>query len=167
MTDSPELPPALVNLGLMLGSGGIGAILLALIQKPWTKAERDRHEAASAKDKNEGNAGVLHAMASTFTDVTASLREEIERLQNDAGEMRLRTIKFELELKAALQQVSDLEKLLSHKDRTNEELMVELTKARAERDLAQSHVVQQEGVIRQLNAVIESQRRENERHDAA
>lgn len=159
MSATQQLPSWLTTIGLAVGSGGLGAALLALIQKPWTKAERELADATADKDKSLGRAEILQAMASTFTDVTGSLREEIERLQGDAGEMRLRAVQFELELKAALQQVSDLEKLLLQKDQTIERLTEDLARVRSQRDLGQERIVQQEDEIRQLNQQLESRKR--------
>jgi len=159
MSATQQLPSWFTTLGLAVGSGGLGAALLALIQKPWTKAERDLADATADKDKSAGRAEILQAMASTFTDVTGSLREEIERLQGDAGKMRLQAVQFEVELKAALQQVADLEKLLTLKDQKNETLVSEILRVKEERDLARERIVQQEGEIRQLNNLIDSLKR--------
>lgn len=145
--------------GLIMGGTGLGAIIVALIQKPWTRGEQSALHANSSKDKSVGDAGMLTAMASTFTDVTDGMREEIVRLQVHAGDMRQQAVQFEADLRAALQRVEDLHRMLAEKDATINRLQQDLDRVRSERDIAQERVIQQEGEIRQLNMIIESKKR--------
>jgi chromosome segregation ATPase len=142
---------------VFLSGGGLVALIASLIKKPWTKPEQAALNATATKDEAMGKADMLQAMASTFTDVTGGLRGEIERLQKDAFEMRERAIQFEAELRAALQRVDDLERMLEEKDRIIAQQLEDLTRVRGERDTALERVTQQEGEIRQLKQLIESQ----------
>jgi len=155
-----HLPEWLSNIGLLIGGGGIGAVLLAMVQKPWTKVEQKALHASASKEEAAGKADLLVAMTSTFTDVTGGLRQEIERLQEDAGELRQRAVQFETELRVALQRVNDLERLVAEKDAVIARLTEDLDRVRAERDEARARTVQQEGEIRQLNQLIGSDKRQ-------
>lgn len=159
MQASPHLPAWVNGIMLALGGGGVGAVIVALVRKPWTLTEQASLNAKAGRERAAGEADVLTAMASTFTDVTGGLREEIERLYSEASEMRQRAVQFEIELRAALKRVSDLEQLLEQKDATIARLQADLDRVRAERDAANERVVQQEGEIRQLNALLESKKR--------
>lgn len=144
------------NIAWLLSGGGLGAIILSLLKKPWTKPEQEALSAVASKDRSAGQADLLVAVTTTFKDVTGGLREEIERLQTDAGELRQRAVQFESELKLALQRVDDLERLVAEKDAIIARQQADLERVRAERDLYKERVVQQEGEIRQLKQLLES-----------
>ena len=160
MSAENNVPEWLSNIGLLIGGGGIGAVLLAMVQKPWTHVEQKALHASASKEEAAGKADLLVAMTSTFTDVTGGLRHEIERLQLDAGELRQRAVQFETELRLALQRVDDLERLVAEKDAIIARLTEDLDRVRTQRDGALARTVQQEGEIRQLNQLIDSDKRQ-------
>jgi chromosome segregation ATPase len=140
------------------GGGGVTAVIVALVNKFRSREDREAITATAEKNRAEGAADVLTSVASAFTEVTGGLREEIERLQGDAGEIRQRAVRLEAELDAALKRVDDLEHQLDEARLANERLQADLDRVRGERDAAIEKCVQQEGEIRQLKAVIEAQR---------
>lgn len=69
---------------------GLGGVLTALINRPSRRAV----DATASREHATGEAAVITATASAFTEVTSGLREEIERLQRVA-------VTFEADLAAA------------------------------------------------------------------
>lgn len=143
----------------LLGGGGLGAVIVALINKLRTREERQEVQAKTAKTLAEGEAAVLTSVASAFTEVTGGLREEIERLQGEAGDIRDRAGLLETELRIAMQRVVDLERQLEDKAAICERLQADLDRVRGERDAAVEKTIQQEGEIRQLKSVIDAHAR--------
>lgn len=125
----------------LLTALGLGGVLTALVQRPSRRAI----DATASKDHATGEAAVITATASAFTEVTSGLREEIERLQRVA-------VTFEADLAAAHDRAVALEAQV----RT---LTADLERVRKERDLAMEKAEQKEGEIRQLKAVIDAHAR--------
>lgn len=125
----------------LLTALGLGGVLTALVQRPSRRAI----DATASKDHATGEAAVITATASAFTEVTSGLREEIERLQRVA-------VTFEADLAAAHDRAVALEAQV----RT---LTADLERVRKERDLALEKAEQKEGEIRQLKAIIDAHAR--------
>jgi chromosome segregation ATPase len=121
---------------------GLGSVLTALASRP----SRQSVEATAAKDQAQGEAAVITATATAFTEVTSGLREEIERLQQVA-------VRFEADLAAAHDRIVAAEKRAA-------QLTRDLDRVRGERDAALAKVELQNGEIRQLQQVITSLKRE-------
>jgi len=128
----------------LLTALGLGGVLTALIQRPSRRAI----DATASKDHATGEAAVITATASAFTEVTSGLREEIERLQRVA-------VTFEADLAAAHDRAVAL-------DGQVRKLTGDLDRVRRERDAALEKAEQKEGEIRQLQQVISSLRRTEE-----
>ena len=64
----------------LLTALGLGGVLTALVNRPSRRAV----DATASKEHATGEAAVITATASAFTEVTSGLREEIERLQRVA-----------------------------------------------------------------------------------
>ncbi|HEY1071516.1 hypothetical protein [Brevundimonas sp.] len=125
----------------LLTALGLGGVLTALVQRPSRRAI----DATASKDHATGEAAVISATASAFTEVTSGLREEIERLQRVA-------VTFEADLAAAHDRAVAL-------DAQVRKLTADLDRVRRERDAALEKAEQKEGEIRQLQQVISSLRR--------
>ena len=65
------------GIAALLGALGLGGVLTA-------RPSRRAVSATAAKDEATGEAAVIGALANAFTWTTASLREEIERMQGNA-----------------------------------------------------------------------------------
>lgn len=130
--------PSWEGLLALLGALGLGGVMTALIQRP----ARRSVDAAAAKDMASGEAQVITATATAFTEVTSGLREEIERLQRVA-------VTFEADLAAAHDRAVAL-------DAQVRKLTADLDRVRRERDAAVDKVEILNGEIRQLNQVIAS-----------
>lgn len=149
----------------LIGGSGIGAAVVALINKFRPKEDRDAVKAAAEKTRQEGEAVVLTSMAEAFTEVTGGLRGEVERLRGEAGEIRARAVSLETKLDAAMARVEDLERQLDEAKAIHERLQGDLDRVRGERDILHDRCVQQEGEIRQLKAVVEAHGRVSDRTD--
>lgn len=133
--------PSWEGIAALLTALGLGGVLTALVQRPSRRAI----DATASKEHATGEAAVITATASAFTEVTSGLREEIERLQRVA-------VTFEADLAAAHDRAVALEAQV----RT---LTADLERVRKERDLAMEKVELKEGEIRQLKAVIDAHAR--------
>ena len=122
----------------LFGALGLGGLLTALAQRP----SRQNAEASAVRDKGTGEAAVIAAMANGFTEVTSSLREEIERLQGLSAT-------FEADLAAAHERAVALERLV-------ERLTRDLEMTRVERDEWKAKAEQLAGEVRQLQQVLTS-----------
>lgn len=131
-------PGSFQSIAALLGALGLGSALTALIQRP----SRAAMEASASKDHATGEAAVITATATAFTEVTTGLREEIERLQHVA-------VKFEADLAAAHDRAVALEKQVA-------QLTADLLRVRTERDAALEKVELLNGQLRQLQQVIAS-----------
>ena len=120
---------------------GLGGVLTALINRP----SRRSVEAAAAKDMASGEAQVITATATAFTEITSGMREEIERLQQVA-------VRFEADLAAAHDRLVAAEKQAA-------QLTRDLARVRSERDAALEKIELLTGENRQLQQVIASLRR--------
>lgn len=150
----------LVQAGILLfGGGGIGAVIIALINRWRSKEDVAAIKAATEKTTRTGEAEITKAVTVAFVDVTGSMRAEIERLQEDAVQLRERAAAHETELRAALARVIELEQRLSESAALVERLQADNDRIRGERDQAHERIVQQEGEIRQLKATIDAQTR--------
>lgn len=138
---APLVSPA--GLLALLSALGLGGVLTALIQRP----PRRNQDAVAAKDHATGEAAVITATATAFTEVTSGLREEIERLQRVA-------VTFEADLGAAHDRVVALEAQVR-------KLTADLERVRQERDAALDKGEMLTGEVRQLQQVIASLRRES------
>lgn len=125
----------------LLTALGLGGVLTALVNRPSRRAV----DATASKEHATGEAAVITATASAFTEVTSGLREEIERLQRVA-------VTFEADLAAAHDRAVAL-------DAQVRVLSADLDRVRQERDAALEKAEQKEGEIRQLQQVIASLRR--------
>lgn len=125
----------------LLTALGLGGVLTALVNRPSRRAV----DATASKEHATGEAAVITATASAFTEVTSGLREEIERLQRVA-------VTFEADLAAAHDRAVAL-------DAQVRKLTADLDRVRQERDAALEKAEQKEGEIRQLQQVIASLRR--------
>lgn len=132
--------------GSLIAALGLGGVISALIQRPSHRSVA----ASAAKDHATGEAAVITATATAFTEITSGMREEIERLQQVA-------VRFEADLAAAHDRIVSAEKQAS-------QLTRDLARVRAERDAALAKVEQQNGEIRQLQQVIASISREEGAH---
>lgn len=133
----------------LLGALGLGGILTALIQRPPARAV----DATAAKDHATGEAAVITATAKAFTDVTTSLREEIERLQQEAA-------RFGADLAAAHDRAVALEAQVR-------QLTADLERVRQERDAALEKAELLNGQVRQLQQVVASATRTDTKGDTA
>ena len=133
--------PSWEGLVAFLGAIGLGGVLTALAQRP----ARRSVDASASKDHATGEAAVITATATAFTEVTSGLREEIERLQRVA-------VTFEADLAAAHDRAVAAEAQIR-------KLTADLERVRRERDVALEKVEQKEGEIRQLKAVFDAQKR--------
>lgn len=147
---------------VLLGTGA-GGVIVAIINRFKSREERDALNATSDKDRAAGSADVIHAVTEAFTGVTGGLREEIERMKVDAGDLRQRAVQLESELDAALKTIGLMEQQLAEAKANAERLQADLDRAhgdldrvRGERDLAQARVAQLEGELRQMQAVVTS-----------
>lgn len=139
----------------LLSAVGLGGVLTALIQRP----SRRSVEAAASRDEATGEAAVIGALATAFTGTTGALREEIDRMQDMLNELRDRVVEAEAELRAAAGREAVLERLLAEKTAQLEVSHADVLRLRGERDVAVERTVQQEGEIRQLNAVLSAKER--------
>lgn len=143
----------------LLGALGLGGVLTALINRP----SRRTVAAIASKDEATGEAAVIGALASAFTDTTASLREEIDRMQEMLNEFRHRVAEAEAEVKAAVAREAVKDRLIADQRAQLEIAHADVIRLRGERDASNERAVQQEGEIRQLKAVIEAYGRVEER----
>ncbi|WP_312599054.1 hypothetical protein [Brevundimonas sp.] len=139
----------------LLSALGLGGVLTALAGRPSGRAVA----ATAAKDEATGEAAVIASIASAFTGTTASLREEIERMQETLNEFRQRVAEAEAEVRAAVAREAVKDRLLADQKAQLEIAHADVLRLRAERDAANDKSVQQEGEIRQLKAVIEARAR--------
>jgi len=129
------------GIAALLTALGLGGALTAWAQRPSRRAV----DATAANAHATGEAAVIAATATAFTEVTSGLREEIERLQQVA-------VRFEADLAAAHDRTVTFEAQVK-------QMQADLDRVRAERDAAIEKTVQQEGEIRQLKAVIDAHAR--------
>lgn len=139
----------------LMGALGLGGVLTALASRPSRRAVA----ATAAKDEATGEAAVIGALANAFTDTTASLREEIERMQNTLNEFRQRVAEAEGEVRAVLAREAVKDRLIADQKAQLEIAHQDVIRLRGERDAAMDKAVQQEGEIRQLKAVIDAHER--------
>lgn len=139
----------------LMGALGLGGALTALISRPSRRAV----SAAAAKDEATGEAAVIASIASAFTGTTASLREEIERMQEALNEFRERVAAAEAEVRAAVAREAVKDRLIADQKAQLEIAHQDVIRLRGERDAANEKAIQQEGEIRQLKAVIDAQDR--------
>ncbi|TFW14417.1 hypothetical protein EGY25_04285 [Brevundimonas intermedia] len=139
----------------LLGALGLGGALTALASRPSRRAVA----ATAAKDEATGEAAVIGALANAFTGTTASLREEIERMQDTLNEFRQRVAEAEGEVRAVLAREAVKDRLIADQKAQLDIAHNDVVRLRAERDAALETSIQKEGEIRQLKAVIEAHAR--------
>ena len=139
----------------LLGALGAGGVLTAIAGRPSRRAVA----ATAAKDEATGEAAVIASIASAFTGTTASLREEIERMQEALNEFRERVAAAEAEVRAAVAREAVKDRLIADQKVQLEIAHNDVVRLRAERDAALETSIQKEGEIRQLKAVIEAHAR--------
>jgi chromosome segregation ATPase len=144
---------------LVLGSGGIGGVLVAIINKMRAPEDRRAIHAAAEKDEALGEAAIIGAVASAFTSTTGALREEIERMQAMLNELRTRVVEAEAEIRAAAARETALERLVADQKTQLETSHADVIRLRGERDMALDRVAQLEGENRQLKAVADAAKR--------
>ena len=142
----------------LMGALGLGSVLTALASRPSRRAV----SAAAAKDEATGEAAVIASIASAFTGTTASLREEIERMQEALNEFRERVAAAEAEVRAAVAREAVKDRLIADQKLQLEIAHQDVIRLRGERDAANEKTVQQEGEIRQLKSVIHAHERARE-----
>lgn len=138
-----------------LGALGIGGVLTALAGRP----SRRSVEATAANAEATGEAAVIASIATAFTGTTASLREEIERLQDMLNELRSRVVEADVEIKAAALREGELIRENASLRSQLEVSHADVVRLRAERDARDETIVQRDGEIRQLKAVIDAHAR--------
>lgn len=143
----------------LLASGGFGAVVLELIRRVKSKEDKRVLEANAAKDNASADSLIIDSVAGAVAAVTGSLRGEIERLQQEAHDLRDRATTMSVELTAALTKVDALERQLSDKTDQIARLTADLDRVRAERDARGERILQLEGELRQLQSVISAQGR--------
>lgn len=143
------------GIAALLTALGFGSMLTALINRPSRRAVA----ATAAKDEATGEAAVIKSIAEAFTGTTASLREEIERMQETLNEFRERVAEAEAEVRAAVAREAVKDRLIADQRTQLATAHDDVIRLRAERDAAIEKTVQQEGEIRQLKAVIEARTR--------
>ena len=136
----------------LLSACGLGGVLTALAGRPSSRAVA----ATAAKDEASGEAAVIASIASAFTGTTASLREEIERMQETLNEFRQRVAEAEGEVRAAVAREAVKDRLIADQKLQLATAHDDVVRLRGERDAFQAKIVQQEGEIRQLKAVIDA-----------
>ena len=139
----------------LLSACGLGGVLAALANRPSSRAVA----ATAAKDEATGEAAVIGALANAFTGTTASLREEIERMQDTLNEFRQRVAEAEGEVRAVLAREAVKDRLIADQKAQLDIAHNDVVRLRAERDAALEASIQKEGEIRQLKAVIEAHAR--------
>lgn len=143
----------------MAGSSVLGVVAAELIRKVRSKEDKDALAAVASRDHAQGEAAVIAAMAGAFTGTMGGMREEVERLQERLDALHKRVVEAEAALQAAAVENTALV-------RENTDLRTQLDTAhadviriRGERDTAVERVLQQEGEIRQRDAIIEAKKR--------
>ena len=142
----------------LLGALGVGGVLTAIAGRPSRRAVA----ATASKDEATGEAAVIKSIAEAFTGTTASLREEIERMQDTLNEFRERVAEAEAEVRAAVAREAVKDRMIADQKAQLEIAHNDVVRLRNERDAAIEKTVQQEGEIRQLKAVIEAKTRVGE-----
>lgn len=146
----------------LLGATGAGAIGSELVRRWKSREEKAQITAGAAKSEAEGDALLIETVAGSVAAITGSLRQELDRLQTEAGDLRDRAKTLEADLRVALARVGELERALDTAHARIAELTADLDRVRGERDVSQERVVQQEGEIRQLKAIVEAAGRARE-----
>ena len=146
----------------LLGATGAGAIGSELVRRWKSREEKSQITAEAAKSEAEGEALLIDTVAGSVAAITGSLRQELDRLQTEAGDLRDRAKTLEADLRVALVRVSELERALANAEARIAELTADLERVRGERDVSQERIVQQEGEIRQLKAIVEAAGRARE-----
>lgn len=136
----------------LIGAGGLGGLLTALVQRPSKRAV----DAAASRDEATGEAAVIGAMATAFTGTTGALRAEIDRMQDMLNELRERVVEAEAELRASTAREAALAQVVADQKAQLETSHADVVRLRGERDAALESSTQKEGEIRQLKAVIEA-----------
>jgi len=139
----------------LLGALGIGGALTAWVQRPSRRAV----DAAAARDESTGEAAVITSLATAFTGTTASMREEIDRLQIVLNDLRTRVVEAEAEIRAAALREADQARIIADLREQLEVSHADVVRLRAERDTALASTTQKEGEVRQLKAVIDAHAR--------
>lgn len=146
----------------LLGATGAGAIGSELVRRWKSREEKSQITAQAAKSEAEGDALLIETVAGSVAAITGSLRQELDRLQTEAGDLRDRAKTLEADLRVALVRVSELERALAAANVRIAELTADLERVRGERDVSQERIIQQEGEIRQLKAIVEAAGRARE-----
>ena len=143
----------------LAGSSVLGATITELLRKVRSKEDKAALHAVASRDHAQGEAAVIASMAAAFTGTTGALREEVERMQSMLNELRTRVVEAEGELRAAAAREADLERQVADLRSQLEAALADAARLRAERNAAGERVVQQEGEVRQANAVIDALKR--------
>jgi len=143
----------------LIGSSAVGAILTELLRKFRSKEDKAALAAVASRDHAQGEAAVIGAMATAFTGTTASLREEIERLQDVLNELRSRVVEAEAETRASAAREAVLQQTIADQKAALATSHADVIRLRGERNAALERVTQQEGEIRQLHAVADAAKR--------
>ncbi|MNQ28505.1 hypothetical protein D3C85_417980 [compost metagenome] len=143
------------GIAALLTALGLGGVLTAWAQRPSRRAV----DATAAKDEATGEAAVIAAIASALTGTTASLREEIERMQDTLNEFRQRVAEAEAEVRAAVAREADQARIIADLRAQLDISHADVVRLRNERDAALASATQKEGEVRQLKAVIDAHAR--------
>lgn len=150
----------IIELGVaILTATGAGAVGAEVVRRWKSREERRGIEASTAKTSAEADALLIDSVAGSVASLTGSLRQEIDRLQTEAGDLRDRATTLEADLRVALARISEMERALATAEARITELLVDLERVRGERDLAHGRIEQLEGEIRQLKAIADAAKR--------
>lgn len=150
---SPLTSPG--GLAALLTALGLGGVLSALINRPSRRAVN----AMAAKDEATGEAAVIASLTNAFTGTTASLREEIERMQETLNEFRQRVAEAEAEVRAVLAREAVKDRMIADQRGQLEIAHNDVVRLRGEREAALDRAALFEGENRRLKALIEAQAR--------
>lgn len=147
----------------MLGGGGVGAVIVALINKFRAPEDRRAVNAAAARDEATAQAAVIASMGTAFTGTTGALREEIERMQDMLDDMRRRVVEAEAEIRAAAAREASQGRTIADQARVIADQKTQLgiahgdvMRLRAERDAERERADLHMGEVRQLQQLLNS-----------
>ncbi|SFS42076.1 hypothetical protein [Brevundimonas viscosa] len=127
----------------LLGALGLGAVLKAIVERP----SRRNADAVAAKDHATGEAAVITATASAFTEVTSGLREEIERLQADVARITAALAHAHQRVEAAEAEAARLTAELERTRHERDEAREDARKALEKVEMLNGQIRQQQQVM--------------------
>lgn len=143
------------GIAALLTALGLGGVLTAWAQRPSRRAV----DATAAREEATGEAAVITSLATAFTGTTASMREEIERMQTMLNDLRTRVVEAEAEIRAAALREAEQARIIADLRAQLEISHADVIRLRTERDAGLASITQKEGEVRQLKAVIDAHAR--------